>query len=139
MVLVLALIATGCKKKVKPVSERIAKTWTAESVKHASTTVYTKGAASNSVPGYSGFKLSLSSSGNTVAYTEWDGTTFNGTWELQGDQTLILKNLVPQPSGSGGTVEFSILSIDNSKLVLKNLKESKKTGNTINEYSLTNP
>ena len=137
LVLAVTLITAGCKKKVKPLSERIAKSWSAESVKHNTTVVYTRGGSGNSVPGYSSWRLNLSSS--TATYTEFEGNTFTGTWELEGDSKLILKNLTPQPSGSGGVVEFSIISIDDAKLVIKNLKANKKTGDTLNEYTLTTP
>jgi len=137
IVIALALISTGCKKKVKPLSERIAKAWTAESVKEGSATVYTRGGSNNITPDYSNLRLDIS--GSSVSYTEKDRTTFVGTWELEGDSKLILKGLNPQPTGSGGVVEFSIVSIDDAKLIIKNLKGSPKTGNTINEYTFTNP
>jgi len=139
--LALTLIATGCKKKVKPVSERIAKAWTAESVKHGATVVYTRGGSTNAVPAYSAFRLTLNdaSGAKTVSYTEFDGSTFSGTWELDGDSKLILKELTPQPTGSGGTVEFTITSLDDARLIRTRLKSSPKTGGTINEYTLSNP
>lgn len=140
-ILVLTLVATGCKKKVKPVSERIAKAWTAESVKHGSTTVYTRGGSNNTTPAYSGFRLTLTnaSGAKTVSFTDVDGTTFTGNWDLEGDSKLILKDLTPPPTGSGGTLEFTITSLDDAKVVLTRLKASSKTGGTINEYTLTNP
>jgi hypothetical protein len=140
-ILVLTLVATGCKKKVKPVSERIAKAWTAESVKHGSTIVYTRGGSSNTTPAYSGFRLTLTnaSGAKTVSFTDVDGTTFTGNWDLEGDSKLILKDLTPPPTGSGGTLEFTISSLDDAKVVLTRLKASPKTGGTINEYTLTNP
>jgi hypothetical protein len=137
LLVILALVSAGCKKKVKPLSERIAKAWTAESVKEGSTTVYTRGAASNVQPGYSGWKLNLTTA--NASYTERDASTFSGSWELEGDSKLILKGLNPEPTGSGGIMEFTIVSIDDAKLVLRNVKASPKTGNTINEYTLTNP
>ena len=139
--LVMTLLATGCKKKVKPVSERIAKAWTAESVKHGPTVVYTRGGSANTVAAYSAFRLTLNdaSGAKTVSYTEFDGSTFSGNWDLDGDSKLILKELTPPPTGSGGTVEFTITSLDDAKLVLTRLKASPKTGGTINEYTLTNP
>ncbi|TDE12556.1 hypothetical protein E0F88_22520 [Dyadobacter psychrotolerans] len=139
MILALALITAGCKKKVAPLSERIAKAWTAESVKHNTTTVYTRGGSTNTVPGYSAFRLTLTAASNAVTYTEFDGTSFTGVWELDGESKLILKNLTPQPTGSGGTLEFSIVSVDDAKLVIKRLTASKKTGDSINEYTLSNP
>lgn len=140
-VLILGLIAAGCKKKVKPVSERIAKAWTAESVKHGTTVVYTRGGSNNIESNYSAFRLTLSnaSGAKTVTLTEFDGKTFTGTWDLEGDSKLILKDLTPQPTGTGGTIEYSISSLDDAKVVLTRLKGSSKTGGTINEYTLSNP
>jgi hypothetical protein len=139
LALSLTLLSAGCKKKVKPLSERIAKAWTAEAVKHNTTSVYMRGGSANTVPGYSAFRLNLTAASNAVTYTEWDNNTFAGTWELQGDSKLILRGLTPQPTGTGGVIEFTIVSIDDTKLVIKNVNPSKKTGDTINEYTLTNP
>ncbi|MEO6281839.1 MAG: hypothetical protein ABIN80_19615 [Dyadobacter sp.] len=140
-ILVLTLVASGCKKKVKPVSERIAKAWTAESVKHGNDVAYTRGGSANQFPAYSGFRLTLTnaSGAKTVSFTDVDGTTFTGNWDLDGDSKLILKDLTPPPTASGGTLEFTITSLDDAKLVLTRLKSSPKTGGTINEYTLTNP
>lgn len=137
--LVIALTAFGCKKKVKPLSERIAKAWIAETVNHNSTMVYTRGGSANTWPGYSDFRLNLTSASgsNKVSYTEWNGDKFEGDWELQGDSKLILKNLMPPPTASSGTIEFNITSIDDNKLVLTRTTASKKTGDTINSYTLT--
>ncbi|MCE6988912.1 hypothetical protein [Dyadobacter sp. CY323] len=139
--LVITLIATGCKEKVKPVSERIAKAWTAEIVKHGSAVVYTRGGSNNQTPAYSAFRLTLvnASGAKTVTLTEFDGSTFTGTWDLEGDTKLILSGLTPQPTGSGGTIEFTISSLEDSKVILTRLKASSKTGGTINEYTLSNP
>ena len=141
LMLVLALVTVGCKKDAKPLSERIAKAWTAESVKEGTVVVYTRGGSNNTRPGYSGFRLTLSTTAgvNTASYTEFDGNTFTGTWSLDGSSKLILSGLTPAPTGSGGTLEFSITSIEDAKLVIKRLTASKKTGDTINEYTLTNP
>lgn len=141
LMLVLALVSAGCKSKVKPLSERIAKAWTAESVKEGTVVVYTRGASGNTRPGYADFRLTLTSASgvNTATYKEFDGNTFTGKWALEGETKLILSDLSPAPTNTGGKVEFSIVSIDDSKLVIKNLAASKKTGDTINEYTLTNP
>lgn len=140
-VMILGLLAAGCKKKVAPVSERIAKAWTAESVKHGATVVYTRGGSGNIEAAYSGFRLTLTNTGGTktVSLTDVDGKTFTGNWDLEGDAKLILTNLTPQPTGSGGKLEFTISGLEDSKVVLTRLTASPKTGNTINEYTLTNP
>jgi hypothetical protein len=139
--LLFTLINAGCKEKVKPASERIAKAWTAESVKHGSAVVYARGGSNNTTPGYSGFRLSLTNASGamTASLTDFEGSTFNGTWALEGETKLILKDLVPQPTGTGGVIEFTINSLEEGKLVLTRLKGSSKTGGTINEYTLTNP
>ncbi len=131
------IVVSACKSKQKPLSERIAKAWIAETVRHNNTVVYEKGNSGSSAPGYSGYQLILGSD-NTVTLTELDGTTFTGTWELQGETRLILRNLGPkEPTGSGGVVEYTIRTIEDNKLVLLSVKVSVKTGGTANEYSLT--
>ncbi len=131
------IVVTSCKPKKKPLSERIAKTWVAQSVKHDNTLVYEKGGSGGSAPGYSGYQLILNPD-HTVTLIELDGTTFTGTWELQGETRLILKDLGPQPpTSSGGKLEYTIKSIEDNKLVLLSVSPSVKTGNTVNEYSLT--
>ncbi len=131
------ILVAGCKGKKKPLSERIAKAWVAEAVKHDNTLVYEKGNSGSSAPGYSGYLLILGSD-NSATLTELEGTTFTGTWELQGETRLILRNLGPEePTGSGGVLEYTIRSIEDNKLVLLSVKPSVKTGSTVNEYSLT--
>ena len=137
ILLVITLVTVGCKKKSpKAVSERIAKSWTAESVKEGSVVVYTRGGASNIRAEYSNFKLVLNS-GGTATYTEFDKNIFTGSWSVDGETTLILSGLTPQPSGSGGTVKFTITSLDDTKVVLTRVDASPKTGNTINQYTLS--
>ncbi|ACT94770.1 hypothetical protein Dfer_3562 [Dyadobacter fermentans DSM 18053] len=139
--MILGLIATGCKDKVKPVSERIAKAWTAESVKHGATVVYTRGGSGNIEAAYSGFRLTLTNSNGTKTATlvDVDGKTFTGNWDLEGDTKLVLSNLTPPPTGSGGKIEFTISGLEDAKVVLTRITASPKTGGTINEYTLTNP
>lgn len=140
-VMILGLLAAGCKKKVAPVSERIAKAWTAESVKHGATVVYTRGGSGNIEAAYSGFRLTLTNTGGTktVSLTDVDGKTFTGNWDLEGDTKLVLTNLTPQPTGSGGKLEFTISGLEDSRVILTRLSASPKTGGTINEYTLSNP
>lgn len=140
-VLILGLLAVGCKKDPKPVSERIAKAWTVESVKHNGTVVYTRGGSNNQAPAYSGFRLTLTNSGGTKtsSLTDIDGTTFAGSWDVNPDTKLTLTGLTPQPTGTGGTIGYTINTLEDSKLVITLLEGSKKTGGTINEYTLTNP
>ena len=139
-VMIAALAAFGCggKTKVAPVSERIAKIWTASKVDQNSTTVYTKGGSTNAVPGYTNFRLDLSNP-TTVRYTEFDGNTFVGTWSVPTDTRLVLTGLTPQPTGTGGTVEFTIGTLNDAQLVLTRTSASQKTGGTTNTYTLSNP
>ncbi|MPR34707.1 hypothetical protein [Salmonirosea aquatica] len=138
LVMAIGLLTVGCKKDPPPLSERIAKSWSASTVREGSTVVYTVGGASNAKPGYANFKLVFNSSGS-VTYTEFDGSTFTGQWELNGDNKLILKNLNPQPTGTNGTIEFDITSFDDTMMTLTRTTSSVKTGNTINQYTLSNP
>ncbi|QMW02409.1 hypothetical protein [Spirosoma foliorum] len=133
-----SLLVMGCGgSKVAPVSERIAKVWTASKVDENSTTVYTKGGTTN-IRNYTSFKLDLSSP-PTVVYTEFDGNKFTGQYSLPDDNTLKLTNLNPSPTGDNGTITFTINSIDDSNLKLTRTTASQKTGNTTNVYTLTNP
>ncbi|MES2794737.1 MAG: hypothetical protein V4683_02170 [Bacteroidota bacterium] len=132
---------SGCKSsnKAKPVSEILKAVFFAQQVKHDNSIVYTKGAASNIVSGYSKLRIDLTSA-STVSFTDFDGNTFSGSYSLSADsKTLTFSNLTPIPTGSGGTVTFSILSFQESpaQVVLSRSGTSVKTGNTINEYTLT--
>jgi hypothetical protein len=130
-----SLAVSSCKEKVVPVSERIKKTWTANIVKEGSATVFTKGAASNTKPGYSSFTLNLLIA-PSVTLKEADGNTFTGQYELVGDTKLVLKNLTPVPTGTGGTIEFTINSVTDTALDITRTTASQKTGGTINNYNL---
>lgn len=133
-----SLLVMGCGgSKVAPVSERIAKVWTASKVDENSTTVYTKG-GTNNIRNYTSFSLDLSKA-PTVVYKEFDGNTFTGQYSLPDDNTLKLTNLNPSPTGDNGTITFTINSIDDSNLKLTRTTASQKTGNTTNVYTLTNP
>ena len=129
----------GCSgNKPAPVSERIAKIWTASKVDENKVTVYTRGGASN-VRNYTAFKLDLSQA-PTVKYTEFDGNTFVGKYSLPSDTRLVLTDLNPVPTGlTTGTIEFTINSIDDNNLSLSRTTTSQKTGGTLNDYTLTNP
>jgi len=135
------VLVTGCKPKAKPLSEIIGRVWTAQVVNHASTTVYTKGGANNAVPGYSGYRLDLSSP-TSVSYKEFDGNTFTGQWELQElatGNTLTLKSLTPPPTGTTGTIQFAIKSATETEFVIERTAASQKTGGSINKYTLVSP
>jgi hypothetical protein len=131
---------SGCGTKAKALSEIVAKVWTAQTVKEASTLVYTKGATTNLKAGYSNFRLDLSSP-TSVSYREFDGNTFTGTWSVLEGATgnkLTLSNLNPKPTGTDGTIEFTINSAGDTQLDITRTTSSQKTGGTINNYNLTN-
>ena len=137
-VVTLFSLLSGCKKTTTaPVSERIAKAWTAKTVDENSTTVYTRGVTSN-VRNYASFKLDLSAP-PIVKYTEFDGNTFSGQYSVPSETRLVLTGLNPAPTGTNGTIEFTINSIDDTNLKLTRTTASQKTGNTTNVYTLTNP
>ena len=137
-VVTLISVLIGCKgSKPAPVSERIAKIWSASKVNEGTVTVYTKGGTAN-VRNYGSFKLDLSQA-PTVRYTEFDGNTFVGKYSVPSDNRLVLTDLTPSPTGANGTIEFTINSIDDSSVTLTRTTTSQKTGGTTNVYTLTNP
>lgn len=130
---------SGCKTKVKPVSELIAKVWSAQKVEEGSAVVFTKGAATNVRAGYTNFRLDLTNA-TTVSYRDWDNTSFSGQWELQGDTRLVLKNLTPVPTGTTGTIEFTISPTPTeTEFIITRTTGNQKTGGTVNKYTLSNP
>ncbi|WP_461096553.1 hypothetical protein [Spirosoma luteolum] len=136
-VLVGLLMSCG-GSKTPPVSERIAKIWTARIVEENTSTVYTRGGTTNIRPTYSNFKLDLSSP-PTVKLTEFDGNTFVGQYSLPTDQQVTLTALQPAPTGTNGTITFTINSLSDTELVLTRTTTSQKTGGTTNKYTLSNP
>ncbi|QIP17670.1 hypothetical protein G8759_05090 [Spirosoma aureum] len=137
-ILVVSLFGCGTKEPEKSLSERIRQVWTVNIVKENSTTVYTKGASSNPKPGYGQFKLDLTQE-KTVRLTEVDNNTFVGTWTLSADNTkLTLSDLNPQPSGSNGTIEYTVDSdASETALNLNRLSQNLKTGGVNTRYELT--
>lgn len=127
----------SCNKKIKPVSERIAKVWIANLVREGGRVVYDKSAVSNIRMNYTNFRLDLSNS-QTVTLREFDNQTFTGQWEVQEDTKLILKNLSPHPTGTNGIIEYSITQLSDNALKLTRTATSVKTGNTLNNYELIN-
>jgi hypothetical protein len=138
LIVLISIVLFSCGKKadaIVPLSDKIKKVWTADLVKEGGATVYTKGGSSNIKPGYSQFKLDLSSAAS-VTLVEVDGNTFSGTWELQNDTKLVLKNLSPVPTGTGGVLEFTISSASESNLNISRTSQNLKTGNSLNDYLL---
>ena len=52
-------VSSGCKEKIAPFSERVAKIWSARIVLENSAVVYSSGGTGNLKPGYSSYKLNL--------------------------------------------------------------------------------
>jgi len=138
LILLPGLLAACKKKEDTPVKEVIAKKWTAKQVDENSTVVYTKGATNNIRLGYTQFLLDLSSP-TSVTYREFDANEFTGTWDVVNNEKLVLNTLTPQPTGSNGTLEFTITSASETELVLTRLTASGKTGGSTNKYTLANP
>ena len=129
------VVSVSCDK-TDPLSVRIAKVWTAKLVQQGSAVVYQNGATGNSEPGYSSYKLDLSTSPNATI-NEFDGNVFRGTYTLSEDEkTLTVSGLVPEPTDSGGTLTFEIVSFVNGELVIKGRDAYAKTGGTINTLTL---
>lgn len=136
--LVATLALTSCgNETAEPASDRLKKVWTAQTVRENTTLVYTKGATGN-VRNYGPFRLDLSNP-PAVSFTDWDGLTFTGQYELPSDTRLLLKSLNPQPTGTNGTIEFTINSVSDNQLDLTRTSTSPKTGGSTNQYVLTNP
>ncbi|AWW00813.1 hypothetical protein DJ013_05265 [Arcticibacterium luteifluviistationis] len=100
-------------------------------------TVYSSGGSSNVKPAYSSYRLNLSSPPQ-ASLTLVDGQTYTGTYSIQGESTLTVSGLTPEPTGSGGTLVYTINSIpeDGSELVVTLNNLDPKTGNTTNKYTL---
>lgn len=135
------LIALACwhcqPKAVVPATEQIGKIWKAQTVKENGVVVYQAGNTSNIRPSYVNFRLDLSKP-NQVILTDLDGRKNTGTWLLSTDnKRLILQNLNPIPSETNGNIEFYVKNTPTeTTLELERTAESRKTGNTINQYVL---
>lgn len=129
------VIGLSCGTKVVPISEKVKKVWVAKTVNHGTTVVFqSSNVSGSSDKSYSNYKLNLSTS-PSVTLNEKDGGTYSGTY-VATDTKLTLSGLSPQPTGTGGNLEFTIQSITDTELVLKATTAYAKTGNTINTYYL---
>lgn len=138
LVVLLLVNLIGCQPKaIAPITSLINKIWKANTVKEADLLVFTLGNPSNIKPGYTNFRLDLSKP-DTVRLRDVDGRLTVGTWTISTDnKRLILANLNPKPTNTGGLIEYYILSDpDGSSLSLERTSESRKTGNTIDQYAL---
>ncbi|SDH46077.1 hypothetical protein SAMN04487996_13827 [Dyadobacter soli] len=131
----LTVIAACQPKKVEPIN--IGKIWKAKTVKENGQLVYSEGSAANIRPSYTLFRLDLTAP-DQAKFTDLDGRKLTGTWSLSTDNNrLILENLSPPPSLTSGNVEFYLtVPPSENQLELKRTAESRKTGNSVNEYVL---
>lgn len=130
------VLLVSCQpKRVEPL--QIGKRWKALLVKENGSIVYREGASGNQRPGYTNFRLDLSSP-DEVLFIDLDGRRVTGNWILSTDNgRIILLNLSPPPSESSGNIEFYITNTPTENtLNLKRTNESRKTGNSVNEYEL---
>ncbi|UBM58827.1 hypothetical protein LAG90_18690 [Marinilongibacter aquaticus] len=133
-VCLLAFVSTSCKDKVKPFSERVAKTWIPRLVKENGTIVYSNGGSNNIQPAYSAYKMNLSSA-PTASLTEVDGNTYAGTYEAD-ESKIVISGLSPEPTGTGGVLQYTVNSFSDDEMVITLSTAYPKTGNTTNEYTL---
>ncbi len=134
-ILFVIMLAACQPKKVEPAAINIV--WKVKSVKQNGMVVYTEGNSASTQPGYARFRLDLTA-GDQVTFMDVDGRKLVGIWSLSTDNNrLILENLSPPPSGSSGNIEFYLaVAPTREQLILKRTNESRKTGNSINEYEL---
>jgi hypothetical protein len=129
------VVASSCGSKVVPISEKLKKVWLAKTVNHGSSVVFqSSNVSGSSDKGYSNYKLNLSS-GTSVVLNDRDGGTYSGTY-VSTDTKLTLSSLSPQPTGTGGTLDYTIVSITDTEMTIKSTTAYPKTGNTINTYFL---
>lgn len=111
------------------------RSWKASEVKEGTVIVYREGSLSNIYPGYNQFKMAFQD--DKVTYTEFTGDTFSGTWELtNNNQTLTFRNLTPEPYGTNGVVDFTLIRWSTTQLLLRRNTLNPKTGDQVNEYTL---
>ncbi len=143
------LIAISCGKTatVEPTAtENLTKTWSVNIAKEGGTQVYQKGGTTNTVPGYSGYRMALASA-SAATLTAVDGTTFTGSWALSTDsKTLTLSNLknsagqTPTGSSPAGTIVYNIPStITATTVTLETAQPDLKAGSKIVNLQLVNP
>ncbi len=89
-------------------------------------------------PAYADFKFNLLNDDRKVIYRDIIGAEFTGNWGINPEKTkLMINNLEPLLYGAQTELIFDIISMTENLLVLKNTTTNPKTGDTINEYTLT--
>ncbi len=143
------LVVISCGKKATPeptATENMTKNWSVSVAKEGGTQVFQKGGASNSAPGYSGYRLGLAAAG-AATLTAVDGTTFTGNWALSSDNKILtltnLKNgsgITPTGSNPAGTIIYNILTpITATTVTLETASTDSKAGGKIVNLQLVNP
>jgi hypothetical protein len=143
------LVAISCGKTAAPeptATENLTKSWTVSVAKEGGTQVYQKSGGTNTVPGYSGYRLNLAAAG-AATLTAVDGTTFTGNWALSTDsKTLTLTNLknsagaTPTGSNPAGTIVYNVTStITATTVTLETASPDLKAGNKLVNLQLVNP
>lgn len=136
LALLFVAFAFSCKEKIEPVSERIKQVWQPRLVVQGSTTVFSRGGQNNIEQGYSSYRMNLSAA-PAVTLTEVDGTSFTGTYSVDAEgTTLTLTGLNPIPTGTDGTLSYTISSFEDGELRLVLNANYAKTGGTTNTYTL---
>jgi hypothetical protein len=125
------------------VADLVKKVWTVSSAQWDGVTKFDKSSTSNSVQGYSQYKLDLSTTGS-VRLTEFDGKVFTGSYSVSTDgKTLTLSSLTSAegaPTGTGGTITFTILSTPTATtLSLQQTAAYVKASSAIVRLALVNP
>ena len=124
----------GCKKNdPKSPTELIQKSWSAKEVKENGTKVFDAGMSNNAV-NYSKFRLDFLNA-TDVRLIELDGSVSTGKWSLNGS-TLSLTQLVPEPTLTGGRIEFGSVSVNETELKITRVGTNPKTGQSNTEYVL---
>jgi hypothetical protein len=136
---------SGCGKGSTPDPEKtltdiLAGSWSAAKVSEGGTEVYDRTKTTNAQDGYRNFRLVLNTTGSTATLTERDGNTFAGTYTLTATGntgTLVLNALNPAPTGTGGSISYSISKTSDTAITLQRSGASQKTGTSNNTYNLT--
>jgi hypothetical protein len=131
------IILNSCGTKIPPVETRMAKIWTVSTVTENAVEVYKSGSATNAKPGYSSYRLDLSTK-PTAILKDVDGGTYTGKYTIIGGNKLSITGLTPEPTGTGGNLDFSITGLDDkaTTVILSATQNYPKTGNTKNVYTL---
>ena len=135
--LLMMVVSISCQDhRAQPASRLVMKVFTARSVEENGVTVYTRGGTANIRPGYGTFRLDLSDA-NNVVLRDFDANSFRGEWLVPSNTQLTLVKLMPQPTGTNGTIDFVINSVNDTELVLTRTMASQKAGGTTVKYTLT--